>query len=92
MLKRAKRDRELTSAINRVFAGSFAVYGARKVLRQLHREGFYTVRCGVERLMKTPGLQGVICGKVLRTTISDKGKGRLVPGGSGIPRTLPNRP
>ena len=70
--KRTQRDRELMPEIERVFAKNFAVYGARKVWRQLHREGFDTARCSVERLMKTLGLQGVIRGKHLRTTISDK--------------------
>jgi len=58
--------------IERVFAENFEVYGARKVWRQLRREGFDTARCSVERLMRKKGLQGVIRGKTLRTTISDK--------------------
>ncbi len=70
--KRAQRDRELTPEIERVFAENFAVYGARKVWWQLRREGFDPARCNVERLMKTLGLHGVIRGKRLRTTISDK--------------------
>jgi transposase InsO family protein len=70
--KRARRDRELMPEIERVFAENFAVYGARKVWRQLRREGFDTARCSVERLMRKKGLQGVIRGKTLRTTISDK--------------------
>ncbi len=70
--KRARRDRELMPEIERVFAANFAVYGARKVWRQLRREGVVTARCSVERLMKSLGLHGVIRGKTLRTTISDK--------------------
>jgi transposase InsO family protein len=70
--KRARRDRELMPEIERVFAENFAVYGARKVWRQLRREGFDTARCSVERHVKKKGLQGVIRGKTLRTTISDK--------------------
>jgi hypothetical protein len=42
--KRARRDRELMPEIERVFAENFAVYGARKVWRQLRREGFDTAR------------------------------------------------
>src|SRR4249920_230867 len=45
---------------------------ARKVWRQLRREGFTIARCTVERLMASLGLQGVIRGKPVRTTISDK--------------------
>jgi putative transposase len=39
-----------------VFAENFAVYGARKVWRQLGREGFNVARCTVERLMKDMGV------------------------------------
>ena len=55
-----------------MFEENFRVYGARKVWRQLRREGFTIARCTVERLMASLGLQGVIRGKPVRTTISDK--------------------
>lgn len=48
------------------------MYGVRKVWRQLRREGQAAARCTVERLMKALGLQGVIRGKPIRTTFSDK--------------------
>jgi transposase InsO family protein len=51
---------------------AFQVYGVRKVWRQLVREGRDVARCTVARLMKTMGLQGVIRGRRVRTTISDK--------------------
>jgi transposase InsO family protein len=51
---------------------NFGVYGARKIWRQLKREGFEIARCTVERLMRSMGLQGVIRGKRVRTTIADK--------------------
>jgi transposase InsO family protein len=38
----------------------------------MKREGFEVNRCTVSRLMKAQGLQGVICGKSVRTTVSDK--------------------
>jgi transposase InsO family protein len=44
----------------------------RKVWRQLRREGEDIARCAVERLMRSMGLQGVIRGKPVKTTISDK--------------------
>jgi putative transposase len=69
---RAQRDCVLRPEITRVFAENFAVYGARKVWRQLNREGISVARCTVERLMQGMGLQGVIRGKPVRTTISDK--------------------
>jgi len=69
---RAKRDAALRIEIRRVFDENFHVYGVRKVWRQLRREGFGVARCTVERLMRGMGLQGVIRGKPMRTTISDK--------------------
>ena len=69
---RARRDVALKPEIARVFAENFAVYGVRKVWRQMNREGFIIARCTVERLMRDMGLAGVIRGKPVRTTISDK--------------------
>ena len=69
---RAKRDASLMPQIARVFEENFEVYGVRKVWRQLKREGQDVARCTVERLMQTMGLQGVIRGKPVKTTISDK--------------------
>jgi putative transposase len=69
---RAKRDMALKPEIIRVFEDNFAVYGVRKVWRQLKREKFDVARCTVERLMKNMGMQGVIRGKPIRTTFSDK--------------------
>ena len=69
---RARRDLALKGEINLVFTENFAVYGARKVWRQLQREGHCVARCTVERLIREMGLQGVRRGKGVRTTISDK--------------------
>jgi putative transposase len=69
---RAKRDLVLKPEIARVFADNFEVYGVRKVWRQLQREGIDVARCTVERLMQSMGLQGVIRGKPVRTTIRDE--------------------
>ena len=69
---RARRDMALKSEIARVFAENFAVYGVRKVWRQMQREGFDIARCTVERLMRGMGLAGVIRGKPVRTTVQDK--------------------
>jgi len=69
---RARRDAALKPEIVRVFAENFGVYGVRKVWRQMKREGFEVARCTVERLMRDLGLQGVIRGKPVRTTVSDK--------------------
>ena len=69
---RARRDGKLKQEIRRVFDANFQVYGARKIWRQLLREGLSVARCTVERLMRAMGLQGVIRGRKPRTTISDK--------------------
>ncbi len=69
---RAKRDLALKPEILRVFSENFGVYGIRKVWRQMQREGFAVARSTVARLMRDLGLQGVIRGKQVRTTISDK--------------------
>jgi putative transposase len=69
---RVKRDAKLRVEIQRVFDENFQVYGARKVWRQLQREGHDVARCTVERLMQGMGLEGVIRGRKVRTTVSDK--------------------
>lgn len=69
---RARSDIGLKIEIRRVFNENFQVYGVRKVWRQLQREGFDIARCTVARLMRVMGLQGIIRGKPIRTTISDK--------------------
>jgi putative transposase len=69
---RARQDDAMKIAIRRVFEENFRVYGVRKVWRQLKREGFDVARCTVSRLMRDLGLQGVIRGKPLKTTNSDK--------------------
>jgi putative transposase len=66
---RARRDAELRSDIRRVFADNYGVYGARKVWRQLNREGITVARCTVERLMRQTGLAGRVRGRRRRTTI-----------------------
>jgi len=69
---RLRRDRVLAQEIRRVYAENFEVYGARKVWRQLGREGFAVARCTIERLMRNLGLQGVVRGRKCRTTIRDE--------------------
>ena len=65
---RELRDQELKVEIARVHKDNFGVYGARKVWRQLRREGIGVARCTVERLMRQLGLHGVRRGKPRRTT------------------------
>ena len=67
---RVQRDAELSPEIRRVYEENFQVYGARKVWRQLGRDGIAVARCTVERLMGALGLQGVVRGGHHRATIS----------------------
>ncbi|KWN80903.1 transposase [Burkholderia ubonensis] len=69
---RARRDAELKARIRQVWDENFGVYGARKVWRQLLRDGVRVARCTVERLMKAMGLQGVRRGRVIKTTQSNR--------------------
>ena len=50
---------------------NFQVYGARKIHKQLLREGIVVARRTVERLMRELGLAGVVRGKRRRTTVPD---------------------
>ena len=68
---RDQRDAQLKVKIERIWKENFEVYGARKVWRQLQREGVQVARCTVERLMGALGLQGAVRGKAKRTTTPD---------------------
>ncbi len=70
--ERAVRDAQLRTEIERVWKEHFGVYGARKVWRQLQREGLQVARCTVERLMRGMGLEGAVRGRTYKTTISDE--------------------
>ncbi len=69
---RVKREACLMAEIRRVFDENFQVYGVRKVWRQMKRQGHDVARCTVARLMRRMGLQGVIRGRRVRTTVSDR--------------------
>lgn len=69
---RAKEDERLSKEIIRVHNKNFGVYGAKKVWLQLNREGFKVGRDRAARLMARLGLEGVVRGKVVRTTRPDK--------------------
>jgi putative transposase len=55
---RSIQDEERKVLIRKVWAENFCVYGARKVWKQLRREGHSIARCTVARLMKDMGLRG----------------------------------
>jgi putative transposase len=75
---RAQKDIELAKEIRRVHEENFQVYGARKVWKQLGREGITAARCTVERLMRALGLEGVVRGRRCRTTVGDDSANRPV--------------
>jgi putative transposase len=68
---RARRDELMGGHIERVWQENYQVYGARKVWRQLKREGVVLARCTVERLMRERTLRGATRGKAIRTTRAD---------------------
>ncbi|HTK48261.1 MAG TPA: IS3 family transposase [Gemmatimonadaceae bacterium] len=68
---RAQRDAALRPEIDRVWRANRRVYGAKKVWKQLRREGLPVARCTVARLMRADGLRGVVRGPRVRTTIPD---------------------
>lgn len=69
---RSVTDAETTVKIRRVFEANYRVYGARRVWKQLRREGHPVARCSVERLMAAEGLTGVQRGRKPFTTVADK--------------------
>ncbi len=69
--RRAREDERLLGRIGRVHAANYGVYGARRVWKQLRREGVQIGRCRVERLMRGAGLHGIQRGRRWKTTIPD---------------------
>jgi putative transposase len=75
---RAQRDEVLKPEIHRVHQASLdGCYGAKKVWKQLQREGIVVASCTVRRLMKQMGIRGVRRGRQFKvTTITDEGQQR----------------
>ena len=66
--RRVRQDEVVTDEIHRVWHENQAVYGVRKVWKQLHREGHRVARCAVARLMRRAGLRGAVRGRTFKTT------------------------
>ncbi|HEY8978148.1 MAG TPA: IS3 family transposase [Streptomyces sp.] len=66
---RTVRDAELKEQITKVFEANYRVYGARKIWRELNRQGRAVARCTVERLMRELGITGAVRGKRVITTL-----------------------
>jgi len=74
---RAQRDERLCPEILRVWRENLQVYGAKKVWKQLNREGIRVARCTVARLMVQLGLSGAVRGRRFKlTTIADDAAAR----------------
>lgn len=69
--QRYHRDEALKPEIMRVWQENRQCYGARKVWKQMKREGFTVARCTVARLMKVLEIKGVRRGRRCITTIPD---------------------
>ncbi|MFD9286400.1 IS3 family transposase [Streptomyces mirabilis] len=67
---RSLRDEELKERIQEVYTSNCRVYGARKIWRELNRQGHAVARCTVERLMREIGITGAVRGKKVITTIT----------------------
>ena len=65
---RVRQDEMVTAQIHRVWRENQAVYGVRKVWKQLRREGHPVARCTVARLMRHAGLRGAVRGRTFKTT------------------------
>jgi putative transposase len=96
---RALRDEVLKDEIERAHKENYGVYGARKIWKQLNREGFSVARCTVRRLMRELGLRGVRRGKTIITTtpgeknprpadLVERDFARIAPTSSGSPTLL----
>jgi len=72
--QRAQRDEVLKPEILRVHQSNCdGVYGAKKIWKQLQREGIAVANCTVRRLMREEGLSGARRGRAFKvTTISDE--------------------
>lgn len=64
------RDTDLKERIHEVYTSNYRVYGARKIWRELNRQGHSVARCTVERLMREIGITGAVRGKKVITTIT----------------------
>jgi putative transposase len=73
---RATRDAEMKVLIQQVFDANYRVYGARKIWRELNRQGHEVARCTVERLMRELSLAGAVRGRKVITTVPNPAASR----------------
>ncbi|WP_329213121.1 IS3 family transposase [Streptomyces sp. NBC_01485] len=65
------RDTELKILVKEAYDANYRVYDARKVWRELNRQGHAVARCTIERLMRELGLTGAVRGNRVITTVAD---------------------
>ncbi|MEU2714200.1 IS3 family transposase [Streptomyces sp. NPDC007205] len=63
------RDEELKEGVQEFQTSNHRVYGARKIWRELNRQGHAVARRTVERLMRELGISGAVRGKKVITTL-----------------------
>ncbi|URM88703.1 IS3 family transposase [Streptomyces sp. MRC013] len=63
------RDAEPKEQINEVFEVTYRVPGARRIRRELNRQGHAAARCTVERLTRGLGVTGAVRGRRVITTL-----------------------
>jgi putative transposase len=68
---RTQRDAQLRPEIARFWHANRRVYGAKKVWKQLNRDGIRSARCTVARLIRRMGRRGVVRGRRTITTVPD---------------------
>jgi len=69
--ERVKRDEHLGEVIEDVWKDNRSVYGVRKLWRAVQRVSDEPVaRCTVARLMRQKGIQGVVRGRRVKTTVA----------------------
>ncbi|MFI5572538.1 IS3 family transposase, partial [Streptomyces sp. NPDC051740] len=73
---RTVRDGEPKELIQHVYDSNYRVYGARRIWRELNRQGQAVARCTVERLMRELGITGAVRGKRVITTLPGGQTGR----------------
>jgi len=89
---RARREEVLKAAIVAVLEGNYRCYGARKVWRQLRREGTVVAPLPVERLMRALGLTGLVRGQgEAHHDHRCRGGPTSRPGGADFGAPAPNR-
>ena len=69
---RALTDVDHKSMILTEWAANYSCYGARRLHKHLHRQGYPIARCTVVRLMRDLGIRGVQRGRKQFTTHPDK--------------------